>query len=69
MNKTKNISEYGFNFQVKFIVCLITDKLFLEQIIDILDEKYLGNEAFQWIIKQIKELQFQKLFIIIQGLR
>ena len=55
MSKTKNISEYGFNFQVKFIVCLITDKLFLEQIIDILDEKYLGNEAFQWIIKEIKE--------------
>ena len=44
MNKTKSISEYGYNFQVKFIVCLITDKLFLEQIIDILDEKYLGNE-------------------------
>ena len=55
MNKTKSISEYGYNFQVKFIVCLITDKLFLEQIIDILDEKYLGNEAFQWIIKEIKE--------------
>ena len=55
MSKTKNISEYGFNFQVKFIVCLITDKLFLEQIIDILDEKYLGNEAFHWIVKEIKE--------------
>jgi len=55
MNKTKSISEYGYNFQVKFIVCLITDKLFLEQIIDILDEKYLGNEAFHWIVKEIKE--------------
>jgi len=54
MSDTKKISEYGFNFQVKFIVCLITDKLFLEQIFDILDEKYLGNEAFQWLIKEIK---------------
>ena len=40
MSKTKNISEFGYSFQVKFIVCLITDKLFLEQIVDILDEKY-----------------------------
>jgi len=55
MNKTKTISEYGYSFQIKFIVCLITDKLFLEQIIDILDEKYTTNEAVHWIIKQIRE--------------
>ena len=55
MSEQKNISEYGFNFQVKFIVCLITDKLFLEQIYDILDEKYLGNDAFKWLVKEIKE--------------
>ena len=55
MSEHKNISEYGFNFQVKFIVCLITDKLFLEQIYDILDEKYLGNDAFKWLVKEIKE--------------
>jgi hypothetical protein len=46
MSDTKKISQYGFNFQVKFITCLITDKLFLEQIYDILDEKYMGNDAF-----------------------
>ena len=34
MSKTKNISEFGYSFQIKFIVCLITDKLFLEQIVD-----------------------------------
>ena len=55
MNKTKTISEYGYSFQIKFLVCLITDKLFLEQIIDILDEKYTTNEAVHWIIKQIRE--------------
>ena len=55
MNKTKTISEYGFSFQVKFVVCLITDKLFLEQIVDILDEKYTSNDAFRWIIKEIRE--------------
>ena len=55
MNKTKKISEYGYSFQVKFIVCLITDKLFLEQIVDILDGKYTSNDAFRWIINEIRE--------------
>ena len=55
MSKTKNISEFGYSFQTKFIVCLITDKLFLEQIVDILDEKYIDNDGFKWIVKQIRE--------------
>ena len=55
MSKTKNISEFGYSFQVKFIVCLITDKLFLEQIVDILDEKYINNDGFKWIVKTIRE--------------
>ena len=55
MNKTKKISEYGYSFQVKFIVCLITDKLFLEQIVDILDGKYTSNDAFRWILDEIRE--------------
>ena len=55
MSKTKNISEFGYNFQVKFVVCLINDKLFLEQIVDILDEKYINNDGFKWIVKAIRE--------------
>jgi len=55
MSKTKNISEFGYSFQVKFIVCLITDKLFLEQIVDILDEKYINNDGFKWIVKTIRD--------------
>ena len=55
MSKTKNISEFGYNFQVKFVVCLINDKLFLEQIVDILDEKYINNDGFKWIVKSIRE--------------
>ena len=53
MSKGKNISEFGYSFQTKFLVCLMTDKLFLEQIHDILDAKYLGNDAFQWVLKEI----------------
>ena len=64
MNKTKKISEYGYSFQVKFIVCLITDKLFLEQIVDILDGKYTSNDAFRWIINEIREYYNQYKDII-----
>ncbi len=64
MNKTKKISEYGYSFQVKFIVCLITDKLFLEQIVDILDGKYTSNDAFRWIITEIREYYNQYKDII-----
>ena len=49
MSDRKNISEFGYSFQIKFLVCLMTDKLFLEQIHDILDAKYLGNDAFRWV--------------------
>jgi len=55
MSKAKNISTFGYSFQTKFLVCLMTDKLFLEQIHDILDEKYLGNDAFQWVLKEIHQ--------------
>ena len=55
MSKAKNISTFGYGFQTKFLVCLMTDKLFLEQIHDILDAKYLGNEAFQWVLKEIHQ--------------
>ena len=53
MSDRKNISEFGYSFQTKFLVCLMTDKLFLEQIHDILDAKYLGNDAFRWVLKEI----------------
>ena len=29
--------------------------MFLEQIVDILDEKYTSNDAFRWLIKEIRE--------------
>ena len=64
MKETKSISEYGYSFQIKFIVCLITDKLFLEQIVDILDGKYTSNDAFSWIINEIKDYYNQYKDII-----
>ena len=49
------ITDFGYNFQVKTIVCLMRDVKFIEQIHDILDEKHFDNEAIKWIVKNCKE--------------
>ena len=51
----KKLSQFGHNFQIKSIVCLITKKDFIEQIFDILDEKYYDNDSLKWIVSQCKE--------------
>jgi len=47
--------EYGHTFQQKFIASLLTDKDYLYQIIDILDETKFDSEANAFIVKVIKE--------------
>ena len=49
------ITDFGYNFQIKTIVCLMRDVKFIEQIHDILDEKHFDNEAIKWIAKNCKE--------------
>ena len=48
------ITDFGYNFQIKTIVCLMKDVKFIEQIHDILDEKHFDNEAIKWIIKNCR---------------
>ena len=46
---------YGFNFQVKLLSALFTDKPFLQQISDILDDSFFESEANKWLVKTIIE--------------
>ncbi len=48
------LSDFGYNFQVKLIAALMTDKNFLQQISDILDYKYFESEATSFIVRCIK---------------
>jgi len=48
------LSDFGYNFQVKLIAALLTDKNFLQQISDILDPKYFESEATAFIVKCIQ---------------
>jgi replicative DNA helicase len=47
---TDKISDWGYTFQIKLISALFTDRLFLQQISDILSVKFFESEANQFII-------------------
>ena len=44
---------YGGGFQNKLLAVLMKDRIFLQQIHDILDAKYFSSEANQWVAKTI----------------
>lgn len=58
-NPIDNLSKFGITFQQKCISSLLSDKTFIEQIVDILDEHYFDNDAHQWIVIQIKDFFFK----------
>ena len=45
------LSDFGYNFQIKFIASLFSDRDFLQQIIDILEPSYFEAEANKFIVK------------------
>ena len=54
MNKDK-LSNFGYSFQCKLIASLFKDRVFLQQIIDILDPSYFESEANISIVQTIKD--------------
>jgi replicative DNA helicase len=48
-----NLHKYGLEFQVKIIASLLTDKAFLERVVDIIEIDSFENEAHRWIVKEI----------------
>jgi replicative DNA helicase len=50
---TDRLTTFGFNFQIKVITSLLTDKSFLQQVSDILSPDYFESDANQWIITSI----------------
>ncbi len=53
--KVNKLSDFGYSFQIKLISALFKDKLFLQQIVDILDSTYFDSEANIVILDIIKE--------------
>jgi len=50
---TNKLSEYGYSFQVKVISALFTDRLFLQQISDIIRSDYFESDSNSWVIDVI----------------
>jgi replicative DNA helicase len=48
-----SLESYGINFQVKVIASLLTNKEFLNNVHDVLDEEHFSNQAHKWVLKEI----------------
>ncbi len=48
------LSDFGYNFQIKLIAALFTDKNFLQQVSDILEPAFFESESTQYIVKCVK---------------
>ena len=57
--KVNKLSDFGYAFRIKLIAALFRDKLFLQQIIDILDSNYFDSESNIVILDIIKEYFYE----------
>jgi len=55
MTKTENFGYLGYNFQLKILNLIITDKTFAQSIIDSIQSKYFDNQYFKLIMQMMKE--------------
>ena len=51
----KALNQYGKGFQLKVLGSLLTDKVFLLNVRDVLQEDYFDSDAHKWIINQLIE--------------
>ena len=54
MTETGNFGYLGYNFQVKLINLIISDKSFAQSILDVVESKYFDNQYFKLIVQIIK---------------
>ena len=47
---TDKLSDYGWGFQVKVLAAMFTDRLFLQQISDIIRAEYFESDANSWLL-------------------
>jgi replicative DNA helicase len=52
---TDKLSEYGYGFQVKVIAAMFTDRIFLQQIADIIQPDYFESDSNSWLLDVILE--------------
>jgi len=50
---TDTFSKYGYSFQIKLIAALFKDRLFLQQVSDILKPEFMESESNKWIVETV----------------
>jgi archaellum biogenesis ATPase FlaH len=50
---TDQLSEYGWSFQVKVLAAMFVDRIFLQQIADIIKAEYFESDANSWLLEVI----------------
>ena len=50
---TDKLSEYGWGFQVKVLAAMFTDRIFLQQIADIIRPEYFESDANNWLLEVV----------------
>ena len=50
---TDKLSEYGWSFQVKVLAAMFTDRIFLQQIADIIRADYFESDANSWLLEVV----------------
>ena len=53
MTGLDKLTEYGFGFQVKVIAAMFTDRIFLQQIADIIQPDYFESDSNSWLLEVI----------------
>lgn len=54
-----NLHKFGLEFQAKIIASILTDRVFLERIVDIIDVEAFENESHKWILKETIQYHMQ----------
>ena len=53
MTGLDKLTEYGYGFQVKVLAAMFTDRLFLQQIADIIQSDYFESDSNSWLLDVI----------------
>ena len=46
-------NKFGTSFQIKIISALISDRIFLQTVYDIIKPEYFDSESNEWVVKKI----------------
>ena len=53
MENNSSLVEFGTSFQSKVIASCLTDSIFLQTIMEVLEPEYFESDSNKWLVKEI----------------